>query len=290
MAESKRKCRQYNIEYLKFGFASSPNNPHLPLCLLCEKVFTNEAMKPSRLSDHLKKIHPDKIKENLKYFKAFRDKFHNRKPIQTMLNSTTRKIDDGLICSYNIAKLIAKSGKPHSIGEELILPAIEKVFLTVLHHPSPNQIIKTIPLSNDTVQRRIDEMANSIEDILCDILKAQQFSLQLDESTLPGNESLLLGYVRFIKDSKVVQELLFAEELETVTKGESVFLIVENYFKNKEIPIRNIVACETDSAPAFLKKAVPNVLTIHCVIHRQQLVAKNLSERLHKSLSVVIQQ
>ena len=37
-----------------------------------------------------------------------------------------------------------------------------------------------------------------------------------------------------------------------------------------------------------LKKAVPKVLAIHCVIHGQHLVAKNLSEKLHESLSTVI--
>lgn len=33
---------------------------------------------------------------------------------------------------------------------------------------------------------------------------------------------------------------------------------------------------------------MPNLFTIHCVIHRQHLVAKNLSNRLHKSLQTVI--
>jgi len=39
---------------------------------------------------------------------------------------------------------------------------------------------------------------------------------------------------------------------------------------------------------AHLKQVVPNVLAIHCVIHRQHLVAKNFSERLHTSLHYVI--
>ena len=30
------------------------------------------------------------------------------------------------------------------------------------------------------------------------------------------------------------------------------------------------------------------MLTVHCVIHRQHLVAKNLSDRLHKLMSIVI--
>lgn len=44
----------------------------------------------------------------------------------------------------------------------------------------------------------------------------------------------------------------------------------------------NILSVATDSA-IFEEKIVPNVLAVHCVIHRRHLVAKNLSERLHKS-------
>jgi zinc finger BED domain-containing protein 5/7/8/9 len=40
---------------------------------------------------------------------------------------------------------------------------------------------------------------------------------------------------------------------------------------------------------AYLKNKVPGVLAVHCVIHRQHLVAKNLSERLHTSLQYVIE-
>ena len=38
----------------------------------------------------------------------------------------------------------------------------------------------------------------------------------------------------------------------------------------------------------YLKEAVPGVLTVHCVIHRQNLVAKNISNHLYHSLSTVI--
>uniref|UniRef100_A0A5S6QNT9 Uncharacterized protein n=1 Tax=Trichuris muris TaxID=70415 RepID=A0A5S6QNT9_TRIMR len=90
--------------------------------------------------------------------------------------------------------LIAKTGCAHTVGEELLIPV-------------------KIPLSNNTVQRRIDEMANNVEDALCSSLRTTQFSLQIGESCLSGNEALLLAYVRFIKDVNLVQELLFANEL-----------------------------------------------------------------------------
>ena len=70
------------------------------------------------------------------------------------------------------------------------------------------------------------------------------------------------------------------------------------FFNEKEIPLTNIVSCATDGAPSmlsryrgfikYLKEAVPGVLTVHCVIHRQNQVAKNISGRLHHSLSTVI--
>ncbi|GFV47011.1 SCAN domain-containing protein 3 [Trichonephila clavipes] len=103
--------------------------------------------------------------------------------------------DDKLRASYNTSLLIAKTGKPHTIEEDLILPAVKEVITTVVHQPAAD-IIRKIPLSNSSVQRRIDEMAeNNIEETLCNNLQACQYSIQLDESTLSSNETLLLLYV-----------------------------------------------------------------------------------------------
>lgn len=62
--------------------------------------------------------------------------------------------------------------------------------------------------------------------------------------------------------------------------------------------MRNIISCATDGAPsmigryrgfiAHLKNEVPHVIAIHCVIHRQHLVAKNLSPLLHTSLKIAV--
>ncbi|CAI6353430.1 unnamed protein product [Macrosiphum euphorbiae] len=92
--------------------------------------------------------------------------------------------------------------------------------------------------------------------------------------------------------------MLFARTLIADTKGESIFNTIKDYFKEKNIPLVNIKSVATDGAPAmvgrhrgfiaFLKKEVPGILAVHCVIHRQHLVAKNLSDRLHQSLRYVI--
>ncbi|GBP39327.1 hypothetical protein EVAR_24307_1 [Eumeta japonica] len=56
-----------------------------------------------------------------------RGKYEKRPTMHSMFASTSQSNDDGLRASYNISLLIAKSGKPHTIGEQLILPAVEEV-------------------------------------------------------------------------------------------------------------------------------------------------------------------
>lgn len=70
------------------------------------------------------------------------------------------------------------------------MPAVSEVLSTV--HKSPYKIIKTTLLSNNYVQKRVDEMADSVQKTLCCILRTTDFALQMDESSLPCNESLLL--------------------------------------------------------------------------------------------------
>ena len=140
------------MEYLKYGFIQSPTNLQQPMCLVCEENFSNEAMKPSRLLEHLQKIHPAKSGKTLAFFHSLRNHFLKRKTMN-MFPSSSKKSDDGLKASY-ISLLIAKAGKPHIIGEELILLAVKEVIKTVLHK-SPEQVIKSIPPHTGTTFSRL---------------------------------------------------------------------------------------------------------------------------------------
>ena len=70
---SKKKCRQRE-EYLAFGFVESPHDQKQSMCLICNNSFSNQAMKPSWLAEHLKRKHSDIVNrtraflENLKNF------------------------------------------------------------------------------------------------------------------------------------------------------------------------------------------------------------------------------
>jgi len=50
-------------------------------------------------------------------------------------------------------------------------------------------------------------MAQSVEELLCEFLRATKFSIQLDESTLPGNEALL-AYVQFEKKKRFARIII----------------------------------------------------------------------------------
>ena len=148
------------------------------------------------------------------------------------------------------------------------------------------------------MSRRIDEMAEDVEKQLIAKLQVKQFAFQLDEATLRDNEAIVLVYVRYKDDEGPRKEMLFARSLRTDTRGETIFNEVAAYLEENNVPLTNIGARATDGAPsttdrykgfiAYLMKAIPGVFYIHCVIHRQHLVAKKLSGRLHDALYVVI--
>lgn len=302
MDQAKKKCRSYQMDYLKYGFIEFPENNQLPLCLFCLKTFSNDSMKPSKLKEHLNKKHSVNIEKPIDFFKKAKESYlkqRNTFVAPSPGSSTGHTLQtDGLETSYKLALLIAKKAKPHNIGEELIIPAVTEVLKSVVHYKKHREIIEAIPLSNSTVQRRIDEMALNVEAQLCSDLRNCKFSLQLDESTLPSNDSLLLAYVRYAVNGILRQELLFAQLMETDTKGESIFRTVKEFFKKHDIDIQNVLSCATDGAPAMigkyrgfiglLKEECPATITMHCVVHRQHLVAKCISDELNVSLQYVI--
>ncbi|KAI2645926.1 Zinc finger BED domain-containing protein 5 [Labeo rohita] len=65
--------------------------------------------------------------------------------------------------SYYVSKRVAKLGKPHTIAEALILPSAKDI-CQVMFGENFAQQISDIPLSNDTVSRRISDMASDVKE------------------------------------------------------------------------------------------------------------------------------
>lgn len=65
--------------------------------------------------------------------------------------------------SYAMSLLVAKSKKPFTIAEELILPAAAILTETMIDKTAADAL-KTVPLSNNTMCCRIDDMGIDIVD------------------------------------------------------------------------------------------------------------------------------
>jgi len=100
------------------------------------------------------------------------------------------------------------------ICEKLIEPACLIIVETMLAKESK------VPLSNNTINRRINDMTLNINEIVLEKIKNQKlFSLQIDESIDISSKAQLLGFGRFVYNSNIVDQFLFCKELKSTTTG-----------------------------------------------------------------------
>ena len=126
-----------------------------------------------------------------------------------------------LEASYIVALRIAKAKKPHTIGEELILPCAKDIVRLILGNDAERKL-NDISLSDNTVQRRIYDLSEDIKTQVIEQIKESPsgwFCLQLDESTDVASCAQLLVFVRYIYKSDFKEEFLFCEHLDSQTRG-----------------------------------------------------------------------
>ena len=95
--------RQYSTNYLKYGFLSAPNSQQQHVWLLCNKVFTNEAMKPCKLRDHLDKMHPNQADKDLIYIHSLQRETEKRQ--LTMFYTVLKHNPALMVCIHHINSL-----------------------------------------------------------------------------------------------------------------------------------------------------------------------------------------
>ena len=119
----------------------------------------------------------------------------------------------------------------------------------------------------------------------------------LDESILLKDDALLLIYIYLFHPKWAsLSRVTVCPHAENRHKGANNVVNSFWLFQTKEIPLTNVVVRATHGAAAmgrrnrsftaYLTETVLNVLTIHCVVHRQHLVTKNLTWLLHHSLNI----
>ncbi|XP_036359422.1 zinc finger BED domain-containing protein 5-like [Octopus sinensis] len=115
------KKQKYLDEYIRFGFVSLQTaDTEVSQCVTCYKTLSNDGMRHLCLEHHLRTTHPA-LADKPKAF--FETKRHSLK--QAKLDGSgpfRQQISMVVEASYEIAMLIAKSKKSHSIRETVIKP------------------------------------------------------------------------------------------------------------------------------------------------------------------------
>ena len=115
--------------------------------------------------------------------------------------------------SYIVAYKVAQAEKPHTIVEQLLLLCAKKMVRLVVGDDAARKL-DNIPMSNDTVLRRIKEITQNIkEQVVNEIKKSPYFAIQLDESTDVSQYSQLLVFVRYVHDENFRKNCYFASLL-----------------------------------------------------------------------------
>ncbi|GFY19400.1 zinc finger BED domain-containing protein 5 [Trichonephila clavipes] len=187
--------------------------------------------------------------------------------------------------------------KPHTIAEELILPAAIEIVQTMFGDNFTKEL-QSIPLSNDTVSRRIDDIAEDVEQQLFGKLRDKLFSIQLDEATDSNKDAHFIAYVRFWDGMSAVEELLFCKLIKLKATGIALFDILNNFINETNIEWKNCVGICTDGArtmsgrfksiQALVKQKSPLCIWTHCKIHREVLASKEISRGLNIVLMTVV--
>ncbi|KAK2709210.1 hypothetical protein QYM36_013019 [Artemia franciscana] len=156
--------------------------------------------------------------------------------------------------------------------------------------------LQSIPVSNNTISRRIEDIASDIVmQVIEQIKLTKMFALQLDESTDVSGEAQVIVFVRYQDCSDIRENILFCQNLQSRTTGEELFKVIDKFFAEGGILWDWCLSVCSDGAAAltgknnglmaWIRKKNPKVKWLHCIIHRQALASKRMNAHLHETLN-----
>ncbi|XP_064416286.1 zinc finger BED domain-containing protein 5-like [Latimeria chalumnae] len=294
---AKHRSRKYDEAYLQLGFTQSgSNDAPRPQCVVCGEVLANDSMRPCKLRRHLETKHPTLVSKSVEFFRGKLNELTGQKKVVEVYSTVNMKATEA---SYLVSLRIAKAGKPHNIGEKLLLPAAKDMCTVMIGEKAASQL-DMVPLSNDTVSRRIADMAADVkEQLLEGVCQSPCFSIQIDESTDISDAAQLLVYIRYATTAKELkEEFLFCRPLPTRTTGEELFKLLNSFVQDTGLDWGRCFGICSDGARSMtgrhsglvtrVQKVAPVAAWNHCMIHRQALAAKKMPQELSDVLSVAV--
>ncbi|KAF2362759.1 Zinc finger BED-type [Trinorchestia longiramus] len=115
------KKRTYSDAFLRYGLVNLPSGGEdRSRCVICHKVLTNESLKPSKLSTHLQKCHPNLQNKDQAYFQRQAVALKNIQFGSSGIQA--QKLQAAVEASYFVAYKVAEQEKCPTIAQNLILP------------------------------------------------------------------------------------------------------------------------------------------------------------------------
>ncbi|XP_064083904.1 zinc finger MYM-type protein 6-like [Macrobrachium nipponense] len=278
------KYQQYKEDYVLLGFTATNSDPLEALCFFCGERLANSSMKPAHLQRHLKTKHQCPVGKPVEFFKR---KLSYLQCSQKVFQKATTTSGKALKASLAVSLLIARAKKPFSVAEELIFPAAGMMAEIMLDKKTADQL-KAVPLSHQTVSRRLSEMSADITDQVVNKLKASQsFALQVDESTDFSGQAHLVSFVRYIDEDDIKEHILFCKKIEEYTTGEAIFNVINQFFSEQELSWKSCLSMCTDAAASMtgkvkglvarFKKVNPDV-GVDSLHHSQRIISVKENE------------
>ncbi|XP_069470090.1 general transcription factor II-I repeat domain-containing protein 2-like [Ambystoma mexicanum] len=260
------------------------------VCLLCQNIVS--VFKEYNLRRRYETQHKDKY--DCLVGEVRKDKILKLKNTLTAQQNTFVKQKQlnisSLRASFQVAKLIARTGRPFVEGE-----FVKECLLSVAKEMCPEKadLFSTVSLSGPTLTRRIEEMGDNLYQHLQNLTKKlSYFSLALDESNDVRDSAQLLIFIRGTNDNfEVTEELAALQSIKGTTTGEDIYEKVCQTLNGLELDWAKLASVTTDGAPSMVgsKKGViarinqemdkhnySHPIAIHCLIHQQALCSKSL--------------
>jgi len=144
---------------------------------------------PAKKRRRFEGVHPDRKDKPSDFF---RRKYGELTKTQRIISYHSKTVNEKtLMASYLVSYRVAQAGEARTIAENLIKPCVKDIVECMLDRKA-TELVRTIPLSNNTISLRIGDLAEDVKATLLSRIKCTKFSLQMDESTDVAGLAILI--------------------------------------------------------------------------------------------------
>ena len=160
--------------------------------------------------------------------------------------------------------------------------------------------LQIIPISNDTVKRRIINMAVDLEEkVIKQVKKSKYFATQLDESINLSNCAILVFFVRYVNEESIMKAFLSGLKPPERTTSSEIFRSLNSYVQKQGLDggkwvgvctggAADMIGRHSDVTANITEVANKNLPITHCILHWENFFAEKLSPELNHVLNSAV--